>query len=138
MRSRDVASEGEVLVPWQTVEPAVSVEDLAVEADGLPAGAAPRALRITLDADGEPVIDHWFHARGLAARRWHIGGFEFSGRWVLWREDSRGRVLRVVSHAGALLPCQVSGSTHAPRVQLPADVAPSARPSGPSHKSPIS
>ncbi len=94
-----------VLVPWQTVEPAVSVEDLAVEADGLPAGAAPRALRITLGADGEPVIDHWFHARGLAARRWHIGGFEFSGRWVLWREDSRGRVLRVVSHAGALLPC---------------------------------
>ena len=99
-----------VLVPWQRAEPAVTVEDLAVEADGLPAGAAPGALRITLDADGdgEPVVDHWFHARGLDARRWCIGGFQFSGRWVYWREDCRGRVLRAVSHAGAALPRTVA------------------------------
>jgi hypothetical protein len=97
-----------VLVPWQSTEPTVSVEDIAVEADGLPAGGAPRALRIRLEADGEAVVDHCFHARGLDARRWRIDGFEFSGRWAYWREDSRGQVTRVVSHAGAVLPRPVA------------------------------
>jgi len=92
-----------VLVPWKSVEPAVTVEDVAVEADGLPAGQASRALRITFFEGGDTVVDHWFHARGLDARRWHIGDFEFSGRWAYWRADRRGHVTRVVSHDGAVL-----------------------------------
>jgi len=92
-----------VLVPWHGTEPSVTAEDVAVDADSLTAGAAPRALRITLEADGVRVVDHWFHARGLTARRWRIGGFEFSGRWAHWREGADGRVLRAVSHDGAAL-----------------------------------
>ncbi len=93
-----------VLVPWHHAEPAVTTLDIAVDADGLTAGPPPRALRITLQAGGARVVDHWFHSRGLSAQRWRIGGFEFSGRWVHWREDAAGRVLHAVSHAGATLP----------------------------------
>ena len=99
-----------VLVPWRSAEPAMTVEDVAVDAEGMGMGMGmgtspiPRALRITLEADGARVVDHWFHARGLTARRWRIGGFEFSGRWAHWRQDEQGRIVRAVSHAGALLP----------------------------------
>jgi hypothetical protein len=89
-----------VLLPWQRMEPAVTLDTLTADGDG-----APRALRIARIADGRPVVDHWFHARGSAARRWRIGGFEFSGRWAWWREDAQGRLLCAVSHAGAELPC---------------------------------
>ncbi len=92
-----------VLLPWQAAEPAVTVDALAAEGDGL-GTAAPAALRITLGAGDERVIDHWFHARASSAARWRIGDFEFSGRWAHWRESADGRLLRVVSHAGASLP----------------------------------
>ncbi len=101
-----------VLVPWQAQAPRVTVEDVAVDAyaradtrtDERSAAPAPRALRITLEADGARFVDHWFHARGHDAARWRIGDFEFSARWVFWREDAKGRVVRAVSHAGARLP----------------------------------
>ena len=117
-----------VLLPWQGHAPRVTVEDIAVDAltradtradaradslansradtraDEPSAAHPPRALRITLQADGARWVDHWFHARGHNAARWRIGDFEFSGRWVFWREDAQGRVVRAVSHAGAGLP----------------------------------
>ena len=91
-----------VLLPWQGAEPVVTAERLAVEADGT--RTAPSALRITLQADGQPVFDHWFHARGHGAKRWRVAGFEFSARWAWWRTDAQGRLLRATSHAGAALP----------------------------------
>jgi hypothetical protein len=53
--------------------------------------------------DGAVVVDTWFHARGATTQPWRIGGFEFRGRWVHWREAADGRVQHAVSHAGALL-----------------------------------
>ena len=93
-----------VLLPWQHTEPALTVEDFAVEAEGSGTGARPRALRITIDTDGRRVVDHWFHSRGHDAKRWRIGNVEFSARWAWWREDAQGRVLHAVSHPGARLP----------------------------------
>jgi hypothetical protein len=61
-------------------------------------------LRITLKERGERVVDHWFHARGHDAASWRVGHFEFSARWVHWREDAQGRLLHAISHAGAVLP----------------------------------
>jgi hypothetical protein len=88
-----------VLVPWQGEEPAATIEDIAVEADGAVAVRPAHAQRITLANS----VDTWFHARGATARCWRIGDFEFSGRWVHWREAADGRVLNAVSHAGARL-----------------------------------
>jgi Heparinase II/III N-terminus/Heparinase II/III-like protein len=87
------------LLPWQDEAPAATIEDIAVEADGGVAARPPHAQRITLASS----VDTWFHARGATARCWRIGGFEFSGRWVHWREAADGRVLNAVSHAGARL-----------------------------------
>lgn len=97
-----------VLVPWQGCEPRLAVDDVAVEAEGLRLGTPPRALRIRLDVKGAAVTDHWFHARGAVASRWHIGGLAFSGRWAHWREDAAGRVLQVASHAGAQWPQHIA------------------------------
>ncbi len=93
-----------VLVPWQANEPTMTVEDVAVESDGSTADRSVTALRITLQADGKPVVDHWFHARDLGARRWRVGDFEFVGCWAHWRMDANGRLLHARSHAGASLP----------------------------------
>jgi uncharacterized heparinase superfamily protein len=93
-----------VLVPWSQTEPAFSVEHLAVEAGGAADGPLPRALRITLQAGGQSVVDTWFHARGRNAALWRIAGLEFSGRWAYWRHSADGRLLHAVSHAGASLP----------------------------------
>ncbi len=106
-----------VLIPWQGQAPAITLEDIAVDGDGVVAHphlhshphAHPhsclhsRAQRITLRVDGGLVCDTWFHARGVTAQRWRIGGFEFSGRWVHWRCAVDGRVLHAASHAGASL-----------------------------------
>jgi Heparinase II/III N-terminus/Heparinase II/III-like protein len=108
-----------VLVPWSQAEPAFGVEDLVVEACGAADGPPLRALRITLQAGGQSVVDTWFHARGREAASWFIGGLEFSGRWVHWRHSADGRLLHAISHAGASLPvpheethgrCEVSSS----------------------------
>jgi hypothetical protein len=89
-----------VLMPWREAEPAPVVEELAVHAEG-----AARALRITQQRGERRFVDHWFHARGNDARRWHIGGFEFGARWAFWRVDADdGRVLHAISHDGASLP----------------------------------
>jgi uncharacterized heparinase superfamily protein len=94
-----------VLAPWSQAEPAFSVEDVLVEASGLRGGLPPpRALRITSQADGQAVVNTWFHARGCSADSWRIGNLEFAGRWVLWRHTADGCLLHVSSHAGALLP----------------------------------
>jgi hypothetical protein len=94
-----------VLFPWQHTEPVLKLDTLATDSAGVGAGSgAPDALRLARLVDGRVVVDHWFHARGLAARRWRIGTFEFSGRWAWWREDATGHLLQVVSHAGAELP----------------------------------
>jgi Heparinase II/III N-terminus/Heparinase II/III-like protein len=93
-----------VLVPWQGAAPAVELDEIEVQVDGLQHGSVPRALRIRHTLAGTPVVDHWFHARGAVAAQWRIGGFAFSGRWAFWREDVTGRLLRVVSRAGTALP----------------------------------
>ena len=106
LRSTVVARDADfdtMLMPWQSQEPAVTLEDIAVNADDLAAGSPPCAQRVTLMVDGALVADTWFHARGVTSQRWRIGGFEFIGRWVHWREAADGRVLHAVSHAGASL-----------------------------------
>jgi hypothetical protein len=95
-----------VLLPWRDIEPAATLETVAARGDGVPS----TALRIALQAQGERVVDHWFHSRGPAAARWRIDGFEFSGRWAYWRESADGRLLRAVSHAGATLPAAVESA----------------------------
>ena len=117
-----------VLVPWQHHAPAVRLDAVDALADGGDARALaeragigmgrgagagaddcataaprPRALRVTLEAAGARVTDHWFHARGRHAEAWRIGGFELRGRWVHWREGEAGQVLHATSHAGAEL-----------------------------------
>ena len=92
-----------VLMPWQGREPAIILEELAADADDIGSPSAHCALRIMLVIDGAFVVDTWFHARGVAAKRWRIGGFEFRGRWVHWREAVDNRVLHAVSHAGGAL-----------------------------------
>ena len=98
-----------LLWPWQLEPPEVQLELIAAQADGAALDAPPQALRITLQEDGERVVDHWFHARGCNAARWRVGQFEFSARWVFWREDAHGRLLHATSHEGAVL----SGGTQA-------------------------
>ena len=94
-----------VLVPWQAAQPVVELEAATVTGDGsMPATQVPEALRISLQLDGECVVDHWFHSRGRHASRWCVDGFEFSARWAYWRQHADGRLLRAVSHAGAQLP----------------------------------
>ena len=118
-----------VLMPWQDEAPEATVEDVVVVGDdeGAGAGAAcaasPRAQRITLVVAGACVTDTWFHARGAASMCWRIGGFEFCGRWVHWRERADGRVLHAVSHAGASLH-DVRGAAAVPVVLDAAEVTP--------------
>jgi hypothetical protein len=98
-----------VLMPWQNHEPVITLEDIAVEGDcmvpALQSQPQPQAQaqRITLRVQGALVADTWFHARGVTAKRWRIGSFEFSGRWVYWRCAVDGRVLHAASHPGAVL-----------------------------------
>ena len=67
------------------------------------------ALRVELDVNGVPSVDGWFHARGGVAEVWRIAGaaggadLHFSGRWLHWRVDASGRLVRAISHAGATL-----------------------------------
>ena len=98
-RGRDVDFDS-VLLPWCDNAPLLQVADLEVHGDGV---AATHALRIRLSIDGRDVHDGWFHARGVLARRWCIGVYEFTGRWLHWREAADGSILRAVSHAGATL-----------------------------------
>jgi len=98
-RGRDVDFDS-VLLPWRNRAPELRVRDLAVHGAS---GIATSALRIHLKLDGNEVRDGWFHARGAAARCWRIGRYEFTGRWLHWREAADGSMLRAVSHAGATL-----------------------------------
>jgi uncharacterized heparinase superfamily protein len=86
-----------VLLPWQGTAPGLRVSDLDAFADN---GAARHALRIDFGGDSH---DGWFHCRGIDAAHWCIGEWRFSGRWLHWRCASDGRLLRVISHAGAEL-----------------------------------
>ncbi|EHR72773.1 Heparinase II/III-like protein [Burkholderiales bacterium JOSHI_001] len=67
------------------------------------------ALRVELDIDGVPTADGWFHARGGIAEVWRLAGaagggdLHFSGRWLHWRVDAQGQVVRAMSHPGATL-----------------------------------
>ena len=98
-----------VLLPWQAQAPDVAVAHVHALTDGQRAGPHALALRIALNVAGQPCVDHWFHGREEIARRWRVGAFEFCGRWAHWREDAQGRLLRVASHAGALLPQALEG-----------------------------
>jgi Heparinase II/III-like protein len=99
-RGHDVDFDS-VLLPWRDgAAPTLQVEHLAVQGEG---EVQAHALRIQITRPGEARRDGWFHARGAVARRWRIGPYEFSGRWLHWREDAGGRVQRAVSHAGATL-----------------------------------
>jgi hypothetical protein len=93
-----------VLLPWTGSEPQLAVSDLPAIGEVKGEGErVTRALRIDLTLDGEPVHDVWFHARGVVARRWRIGPYQFFGRWLHWREAADGSMLRAVSHARATL-----------------------------------
>ena len=97
VRAQD-ADFDSVLVPWQGEKPRWTIED--IRAESVDRGVSSRALRIA----GDGFVDHWFHSRGLATQTWHIASFEFRGRWAHWREDSNGRLQRVLSHVGARVP----------------------------------
>ena len=90
VRGRDVDFDT-VLVPGADAGEPLAVTSLAVP-------GARDALRIRLG----PHTDGWFHA-GARAGRWQLGELEFLGRWLHWRCDADGRVLRAISHAGASL-----------------------------------
>lgn len=92
-----------VMLPWQGQEPVVDLAAIDVEAEASIGGPPPQALRIRLQVNGRPVTDHWFHSRGEVARHWSIGGLNFQGRWVCWREDEHGRLCWVASDAGGVL-----------------------------------
>ena len=93
-----------VLLPWAGNEPRLAVSDLPAIGEVAGEGdLTTRALRIGLTLNGEPVHDVWFHARGVVARCWRIGPYQFFGRWLHWREVADGSMLRAVSHAGATL-----------------------------------
>jgi Heparinase II/III-like protein/Heparinase II/III N-terminus len=95
-----------VLLPWTGSAPHLAVSDLPVfgrnevEDEGKPTS---RALRIDLTMNGKPVHDVWFHARGVQAQCWHIGPYQFFGRWLHWREAPDGSIVRAMSHSGATL-----------------------------------
>jgi uncharacterized heparinase superfamily protein len=96
MRSRD-ADFDSVLLPWRDAAPHLRVSALPALGQR---GERLDALRI----EAGDAIDGWFHARGSDAHSpWQIGDRTFTGRWLHWREDSAGRLLRAVSHAGASL-----------------------------------
>ena len=85
-----------VLLPSRETAPALRVTDVPVIGDE---GAQATALRIELG----DLHDGWFHAQGVAQAGWRIGDWHFSGRWLHWRCDAQGRLLRAVSHPGAQL-----------------------------------
>jgi len=100
-RGRD-ADFDTVLLPWREEPPALRVRDLAAVAED---GRVAPVLAIEIEPahGGGRLRDRWFHARGQDAALWRLGALEFRGRWLHWREDAEGRVLRALSHAGAVL-----------------------------------
>ncbi len=99
----DNAEFDTLLMPWRVKEPVVTFEDIGIDADSPCTPTPARAQSLALMTNGAVVVDTWFHARGAAARAWRIGGLEFSGRWLHWRETAAGALLHAVSHAGAAL-----------------------------------
>jgi hypothetical protein len=98
-RARDAEFDS-VLLPWRGRPAQAAVSALPARADD---GSEALALDIRLRADDLDWHDGWFHARSAAARTWRIGELVFTGRWLHWRIGADGRVVRAVSHAGALL-----------------------------------
>jgi hypothetical protein len=98
-----------VLLPWQGSEPTMRVQDVPVLADEGTGASGLCALRIEWHVDGQPVVDHWFHARGAQAAPRRVGAHVFNARWLWWREDADGRLLHAVSHPGARLPAVQRG-----------------------------
>lgn len=99
-----------LLLPWRDIEPTVHLEDVAVEARGANI-TAPSALRINLQSSDKRTTDFWFHSHDKEVLNWRIDRFEFTGRWVFWREADYGRVLHAVSHSGASLRSTQNGRT---------------------------
>ncbi len=96
-RGRD-ADFDTVLLPWAGVEPALRVRARdAVHVDGR------RAHALCIDVAGAAGCDGWFHARDGGEGPWRIGALTLTGRWLHWRCDAEGRLVRAVSHAGAVL-----------------------------------
>lgn len=98
-RARD-ADFDSVLLPWRGRPATLSVAPEAARADD---GREALALAIHLRAEGIDWHDGWFHAREVAGAAWRIGELVFRGRWLHWRRDAQGRLVRAVSHAGATL-----------------------------------
>ena len=99
LRTRASARDADfdsVLLPWRDATLPLHVHALpAIGANGMRVDA--------LHIEVGDTIDGWFHARGNPGQPWQIGDLVFSGRWLHWREDRDGRLLRAVSHAGASL-----------------------------------
>lgn len=86
-----------VLLPHRVGSPHLRVADTPVRGDN---GVHTQALHI--EAAG--FIDGWFHARGAVSEQpWRIGGWQFSGQWLHWRQSSDGALIRAISHRGASL-----------------------------------
>ncbi|QTN23343.1 alginate lyase family protein [Rhizobacter sp. AJA081-3] len=89
-----------VLLPFQGEAPTLKLDERPVLGDE---GQVASALHIVLSIDGDEWHDGWFHARGVEANSWALGGLSFQGRWLHWRCSADGRIVRAVSHAGATL-----------------------------------
>jgi hypothetical protein len=100
LRTRSRACDADfdtVLLPHGEGAPHLRVADMPVHGDG---GLQTHALQIETAAS----IDGWFHARGVRSQgHWRIGDWQFSGRWLHWRQAHDGRLLRAISHRGASL-----------------------------------
>jgi uncharacterized heparinase superfamily protein len=95
VRARD-AEFDTVLLPHRDGSPHLRIADVAVRGGD---GVHAQALRIEADT----FIDGWFHARGAQPTPWRIGDWQFSGRWLHWRQASDGTLIRALSHGGASL-----------------------------------
>jgi uncharacterized heparinase superfamily protein len=89
-----------VLRPWDGQDPGLRLRAETAQGED---GRRLVLLCIRTEVDGQPVCDRWLHTRGAGPGPWHWGGLAFHGRWVHWRVDTAGRVLRALSHAGASL-----------------------------------
>jgi uncharacterized heparinase superfamily protein len=89
-----------VLLPRHGTHPGLQVADMAVPGEG---AITKHALRITVALDQTQLQDGWFHAHEAQAQHWKIGEHDFFGRWLHWREAAGGRIVRAISHAGAML-----------------------------------
>lgn len=100
MRTRVRAINGNfdtIMLPWVKKPPTVRVMQAGFAVSG---SRHEPVICIELDSG----TDHWFHGLNAHAdTTWRWKDWGFTGRWLHWRENHSGQLVRAVSHAGARL-----------------------------------